>query len=436
MFQSQKEGKEKRNKEGIVIGYDLGHQFAQISYCGLDEREPQTVSSVAGTEQYNIPALLCKRAGVGQWYYGREAVKFAQEEKGILVEDLLSLAERGEDVMVEGEAFDPVALLTLFVKRSLSLLNMRISLKQVEYLMFTVEELTPRMVDVLTRVAAGLSMKEKSICFQNHLESFYAYTMNQDRELRRQDVVIYEYHTLLKCLHLSCNERTSPMVVTIEKQEFERMPRRIFSEDEERRARQKEELDSLFLQIVEESLSGKQVSTVFLLGDGFKEGWAKESLKELCRNRRVFQGNNLYSKGACYGMLQRVQPVEEWKEHVYLGEDKLKANIGMQVLRRGEEAYYAILDAGANWYETISDFDIILEEEDTVTFVITPLTGGRVEQRKVQLPGLPERPRATTRLNIHIEMTAVDQATVTIEDRGFGELYPSSGKAWSSTLQL
>ena len=436
MFQSQKEGKEKKNGPGGAVGYDLGHQFAQISYCVLGEKEPETVSAVAGTEQYNIPAVLCKRAGVGQWYYGKEAVKFAKDDNGFLVEDLLMLAERGEDVMVEGEAFDPVALLTLFVKRSLSLLNMRISLSQVEYMMFTVDELTPRMVDVLSRVAAGLQMKIQRICFQSHLESFYAYTMHQGQELRKQDVVIYEYNTGLKMLHLSCNVRTSPMVVTIDRREFPQMLRRVWEEAESDRQQQKEELDSLFLQIVEDSLSDQQISTVFLLGDGFKEGWAKESLRLLCRNRRVFQGNNLYSKGACYGMMERVQPTEEWKRYVYLGADKLKSNIGMKALRRGEDSYYAILDAGTNWYETASDFDIILEDGDTVDFLITPLTGGGVTERQVHLPGIPERPRGTTRLNIHIEMTAVNQATVTIEDRGFGELFPSSGKAWSSTIQV
>ena len=35
----------------------------------------QLVDAVTGTEQYNIPVALCKRPGVGQWYYGKEAVK-------------------------------------------------------------------------------------------------------------------------------------------------------------------------------------------------------------------------------------------------------------------------------------------------------------------------------------------------------------------------
>lgn len=119
MFSGQKEQTEKKKNSKMVVGYDLGKVVSQISFCSLDGGDAETVSSVAGTEQYNIPTVLCKRSGVNQWFYGKEALKYAGEEDGILVEDLLTLADRGEDVLVEGESFDPVALLTLFVKEVL-----------------------------------------------------------------------------------------------------------------------------------------------------------------------------------------------------------------------------------------------------------------------------------------------------------------------------
>lgn len=432
----QKDGKKTGRR--IAVGYDLCRKYAQISYCDLTEGEPETVSAVAGTEQYNIPAVLCKRAGVGQWYYGKEALNFAkqQEAGGILVEDLLTLADRGEEVMVEGNAYDPVALLTLFVKRSLVLLGMHVPMAKIEAIMFTVEDLTPRMVDVLLRVAGGLSLEKANVSFQNHLESFYAYTLHQNKELYQNDVVVYEYNSVLKMMCLSCNEHTTPKVVLIGQQEYEQMLRRVWSTEEETCKSQKEDLDELFDGIIKESLADRQVSTVFLIGDGFKEDWARESLRTLCRGRRVFQGNNLYSKGACYGMLERLSPSEKWKQYVYLGEDKLKSNVGMRALRNGQEAYFAVLDAGSSWYETSADYEVILESGDTVEFIITPLTGGKVMDRKVQLTGIPQRPRAATRLSVHLEMTSVNQANVTIEDLGFGELFPSSGKAWSSTITI
>lgn len=426
----------KKSSKKVVIGYELGEVTSQISFCFLGERSAETVSSVAGTEQYNIPTVLCKRTGVNQWFYGKEALKYVKDGEGILVENLLTLAERGEEVIVEGEGFDPAALLTLFVKRSLSLLNIYVSLNQVEAVMFTVRNLTPRMVDVLNKVSVGLSLKTGSVYFQSHVESFYYYTLYQPAELWKNNVVIYDYTEDLKSICLECNRRTTPQVVFITEQSYPQMHRVIWAEEENQRQQQRQQLDEQFTRLAQQELDGVMVSTIYLLGDGFKENWTSEALKVLCRNRRVFQGNNLYSKGACYGALERITPSDEGKKYVYLGSDKLKANIGMKVVRRGEESYFAILDGGENWYEAVRDFEIILESGNVIEFMITPLTGEHVMNRKITLEGLPERPENTSRLSLHVEMSAVDQITVTVEDMGFGEIFPSSGKGWTQTVTV
>lgn len=124
------------------------------------------------------------------------------------------------------------------------------------------------------------------------------------------------------------------------------------------------------------------------------------------------------------------------KSDVYLGADKLKSNVGMKVERRGEDSYFAILDAGQNWYEAAADFEVILRKGNSLFFHITPLTGENITDKKIELEGLPERPPCTTRLKIHVEMESVNQVTATIEDMGFGEFFPSSGKGWRKTITV
>ena len=101
--------------EKVIVGYDLGNKYAQIScYVTGSEEEIRTLSSVAGSSVYTIPLALSKRQGVNQWFYGSEAIRYAGEEEGILVENLLKLARDGEPVQIDGAPIDPVALLTLF----------------------------------------------------------------------------------------------------------------------------------------------------------------------------------------------------------------------------------------------------------------------------------------------------------------------------------
>lgn len=430
-----KEGNIQLNKGKLVVGYDLGKSFSQISYYYASDDEPQTVSMVTGTEQYNIPTVLSKRKGVGQWYYGREALR-SLEGDCILVDDLLTKAIRGEEVMVEDALYDPVALLTLFVKRSLSLLGMSVPTKDIQAFMFTVEELSARVVEVLGRVAGSLNLKCDTITYQSHVESFYGYMLHQPKELWQYQVLAFEYNDQLKSMRLESTVNTKPQVVVIKNAEYSGIKRIEWSEDESEKAKQSMELDEEFKKACEYALSGNDIATVYLLGEGFKEGWAKESLKILCKNRRVFQGNNLYSKGACFSMMDKLRPTELNKQYVYLGDDKIKSNIGMKAIKRGEDSYFAVIDAGIAWYEASADFDMILTDGNEFSLVVTSLTGGNIIEKKILLDGLPKRPLKTTRLGFHIEMSAVDRLEVEIVDKGFGELVKSSGRAWNHSVDI
>ena len=77
------------SSQNIIVVYDLGNQFCQISYYVQGTENIETVASVAGTENYSIPTVLCKRSGVNQWFYGKEALRYAGEQDGVLVENLL-----------------------------------------------------------------------------------------------------------------------------------------------------------------------------------------------------------------------------------------------------------------------------------------------------------------------------------------------------------
>lgn len=129
----------------IIIGYDLGNVFSQISYSYLSQdSEVETLSCVAGEEHYNIPTVLCKRQGTGQWFFGREALRFSEEypQEAILVENLVELAAAGEQVPIDGENYEPVALLTLFMKRSLGLLSLVSAPERIVAMMITSRKLT------------------------------------------------------------------------------------------------------------------------------------------------------------------------------------------------------------------------------------------------------------------------------------------------------
>ena len=157
----------------------------------------------------------------------------------------------------------------------------------------------------------------------------------------------------------------------------------------------------------------------------------KESLRFLCQGRRVFKGNNLYSKGACLGIREKLHPSDAGKGMVYLGEEKLKANIGMQVRRRGEESYYALLDAGVNWFDASKECEFLLEGDASFELRVTPLNGKEIKLVEIILDGLQIPQEGFVRIHMDLRLKNENTVVLSLQDVGFGELLESSGRSWT-----
>lgn len=414
------------NEQGtdrVVLGYDLDDFNAQISYCPLGSYDAETVSSVMGNQIYDIPTVLCKRLEVNQWYYGREALRQAETGAGTLVEGLFEKARKGIPVIVEDEEYDPVLLLSLFVKKSISILSAVVPLSKIAGVMFTTDKIDEQNVKIFNTIVEGLSLKTKLVYFQSHVESLYYYTIHQPKDVWNGQVLACEYEKDMMITHrLEFNRNTTPVVSFSETEKFNNIE--IGNKDRN------------FLNILHKNCDGRYVSSVQLIGNGFKEEWYKDSLKYMCVNRRVFAGNNLYSKGACYGVLEKISPSDVGREYIYLGKDKLKANVGMEVIRRGQKSYLALLDAGVNWYEVGASVEFVLQEDKVLEFVISSLIGNKVYKEAMVLEKLPERKAGTTRVKLMMKMVSDSTIYVEVEDLGFGEFYPATGKKWEKEIIL
>lgn len=412
-----------QGNDSVVIGYDLNDFHAQISYCPLDSYDAQTVSSIMGNQIYDIPVVLCKRMEVNQWYYGREAIRQAEEGAGTLVEGLFEKARKGIPVIVEDEEYDPIRLLSLFVKKSLSVLSAVVPLSKIAGVMFTTGIIDEQNVKIFHTIVEGLSLKTNNIFFQSHVESLFYYTIHQPKDVWNGQVLACEYEKDMMITHrLEFNHNTTPIVSFSETEKFNNIE--IGNKDRN------------FLNILHKNCDSRYVSSIQLIGNGFREEWYKDSLKYMCVNRRVFAGNNLYSKGACYGILEKLYPSDVGREYIYLGKDKLKANVGMEVMKRGQKSYLVLLNAGVNWYEVGASVEFILPEDNVLEFRISSLTGNKVYNERMILHEMPERKAGTTRVRLQMRMLSDSIIYVEAEDLGFGEFYPATNKSWEKEIVL
>lgn len=420
-----------------IIGLDLNDNMSQISYFELNSAAPETVVNDSEKEKLGIPTVLSKRKGVAQWEFGAAAIEAGAKGEATMVDHIMSFAAAGAKLEIEGEAYDATDLLILFVRRSLNLLSMILSPEQVEYMVITVRSLEGRLVDVVDRIASAMPVPREKIIIQTYEESIYYYMLHQPKDLWEYEVAVLDYSE--KCMtiyELWMNRGTEPVVAFVERNDFTQiqMPDTMMEIEEsvEKAAR----LDERILRELHEYFAGKSVGTVFLVGEGFEGGWCDKTLKYLCMGRRVFQGRNLYSKGACYCGKDKVAPCWLNKDYVFLGRDKLKFNLGIHMNAYGKEEYLAIADAGENWYDSSATYEFVLGNAKSVPLVITPLDGKNPQMIEVELTGLPDRPYKASRQRLSVSFESEQRMKIEVTDLGFGEFYPATGKTWEKIIEM
>lgn len=434
----------KKNK--VVVGFDLGNDYSQISYCRQDQSMPDTVSLVMGEEQYNIPTLLCRKKGVtgsAAWLIGKEALKAAKDGEGTLVDNLLVLAKNNTSVKVgtdsaAEEALTAEYLLELFVRKALALLSAYIVSEEIAAVAFTLKEMDKGIMEMLRNATNRAGQRKLEIYFLSHEDCFFQYMLHQPQEMWIHDVLLYDYRNDGIDSHLlSMNRKTNPVACFIETSHYPQMQIPDLSDkNETAKSAFYKQLDMTLLEIVRKNCDQRVITSVFLLGEHFSKEWCRDSLKYMCRERRVFQGNNLFSKGACYGARERVYPSTLSGAYVYLSADKLRANIGMTCDKGQAEVYYPILDAGTNWYEANRVFDVMLVKNNTITLNISPVDGKKTRVARISLEGMKVRGNKTNRVELRFYMEDANAVQIEITDKGFGEFFPSTGQVWKECLPL
>jgi len=398
------------------IGIDAGSRWTQISCYHGNLTEPETRSTVAGTELYRIPTAICKRRISGKWCFGEEASRMAETGEGIYVDDLLNRALKKETILLDKE-YQAEDLLLVFFRKVLRIALPAKGVEAVTRCVFSIKEVTDELVALLKHMGRELGLTGQQLVVQDHRESFYAYAVCQEPELWQYDVVLFSCSGAeIWMKHLVCNKKTRPEIAEVEEVCLGRLPEDV------------REWDITFAHMVQNAMSGRIVSSVYLIGSGFEGNWMKESLQVICRGKRAFQGKNLYTKGACYaGMLEVHQ---EEADTVYFCEYKIQEHIFLKVTRGDDTGFYPLLEAGCNRHQIEKKLRILLEGEGTLDLWMQKPGSREAKIESLELPELLSSDMERYRLSLSLYSGEEGKILLNIRDMGWGELLPGTGREW------
>ena len=425
----------------LVLGIELNEQYAQITYYHQSVKEPMTLGASSDAEHALLPMGM-RQDGRGKWrlWDGKEEQaagqqngekQIAQDRSGIT--DLYNKIARQEQVFCNGRSYAPAELLAAYFQLCLSKLKLLTQETRL-HVMATVRELDDWWSTVIVEALERNGLDRKQIYLQDYLSSFFYHTINQKKELWYQDVALltYEDEAIVGYV-LHIDRSTRPAIATVTP--VTRQPM-----NEEVRAGRgdtewQKEKDRLFFELLKKVFERRNVSASYLMGDYFNKSWAERSIQFLCYKRHAFQGRNLYSKGACYAVMERVGMIEG-HGIIFGGRDMIERNIGMEMRVRGKETYYPLVSAGINWYEAHHVCEFILNGEREIRVLSRPMAEGESILHTMRLPGLPARPDRATKLRMTVWFSSATCCQIEVEDLGFGGLYRSSGLCWKRELRF
>lgn len=404
----------------LVVGIDLSEKYTLISTCHDPQEGVITYSTDKDNGTFRIPVAAFKLPGSEKYVFGAEAISSAAAFKMKYETSLLEAAIKSSEKNGVNRDDPNVALLGKFLSYLLRLPE-ETAYSRVNALCITERKVHPLTGKVILEAVRSAGIGIPSVRVISYAESFFFYALSQPIGLWRDGVLLYDYSdSAFESNCLSIDHSTSPAVVRNKKRSREEMVP-FFGADRKR-------LDERFAAIAMEDLKSG-VSGTYLTGEAFNERWEQKTLRVILSRSRVFKGQNLYSKGACYAAADITDLIRISRRYVYFGDDSISSNVSIRALSEGKEVLIPVADAGDKWYESEKTLEVMVGQDRELIVVITDILDKDERNKVIRLDFLPARPDRAGRIKLEFSFLSADRLIVTITDLGFGEIFRSSDRS-------
>lgn len=415
--------------EAFYIGMDLCSDSTQISFYNDIKREPETVNQLNNKETYMMPNILFYSRDTGDWYVGSEASEARFKEDGIILDELYNNARSEETIEVGGIIYTFRQLFLRMLKMHIDSFLYRYEGATVKQLVITIPEYSRDLFRALGTFYRELGVSEDCVRITSHLDSGLYYIFNQSSDLWVNSVALFDYSADgLNYYRIDISRSRTPELISVIHEDYtESFNMAMFGGDNIL-------MDVTFAKIAEHEMKKTYISSVFLTGLGFSEKWMNKSRNILCQGRRVFAGQNIYTKGACYKAVGG--EYEEFYRRFFV---ETRENVLYDVgISSGDEedTFIPIVLGGRQWYNIHGRINIILDDTDKLTIVYRNRKSGEESREVVRLHGIPKRPNKTSKFSVEVEFENPHRGAVIIKDVGFGKLFPTTNKIYRKEFEV
>lgn len=392
----------------LLLGYDLCDDKTQMAVYNQDRMEPELI----GQTEDNPDALL-------------DTVILLEDTEPLT--DFLPRIRHGEEIVVNGKKSNPVNVLAYYFRKTLSMTRQKYPSETICQLVVTVPEQTPEFVALIYDALAVLGIGRERAMVISHKQSYLYYALYQKKELWVNDVGMFDYDGKNLCYYqMQVDRKRTPILVGVTEKDFSDAMEVVTDEKHK---------GAVFENIVYGAIHKQILSALYMTGDGFEGGWADEVFRKLCVGRRLFKGRNLYVSGACYAA-REAGGTARLSDFLLLDEDMISSHLLAMVYTEAKEQEIVLAKAGTPWYQVDRTLDLIPDGEDELSLIVRNIFTNEEKKFILELEPVSGKIDRKCRLGLHICFSDVHTCIVTLKDKGFGDLFPTSNRIWEKTITI
>lgn len=394
-------------------------------YVGLDIRNDTTQIAILDPSRLEPDVLEVEEGEAG---IKTEVAIPGSEER---ISNFMRSIYKQETIYVDGRESDPVNILAAFLRKTLSLTKKKYPRESIKALVVSIEHPDFRLVTAMYRALEKLGIYKDRAMVIDRRQSYVYYVLSQKRELWVNQVGMFDFgEDHLDYYQMDTDRSRRPALVRVAEKDYSDYVE-LFTENEQ----SAEEKASIFEGMVQGAIHGRVITSLYMTGTGFQDGFADDVMKKLCVGRHLFIGDNLYVCGACY-MARELGGEGKLRDFVYLGEDTVSSNISIQVYTEAKVQDILLVRAGTVWYQVDDEVDLIPDGDQELELCIQNAATKERSVHLIPMEGVWGRTDRKARVGVQIRFAGADRCIITLRDKGFGEFFPSSHRIWEETITI
>lgn len=393
----------------LLLGLDLGDEKTQLAVYNRESREPELM----GATEENPEALY-------------DTV--IQMEGMEPLTGFLPRIRQGEEIVVEGKKSDPVNVLAYYFRRTLAQTRKHYPSETIRQLVVTVEKTSLSFVQLIYDALERLGIGRDRALVLGHKQSYLYFVLYQKAELWVNDVGLFDYDGVhLSYYQMQLDRRKKPVPVRVMERDFTGAMS-VADVDASGRG-------AVFENIVYSALHKQILSTLYMTGSGFEDEWTDAVFQKLCVGRRLFRGQNLYVSGACYAA-KEMGGRPRLTDYLLMDEDMLTSHLSIQVYKDAKVQDHILAKAGIPWYQIDNTIELIPDGENELSLTVTDIFSQKQRHFILDLEPVAGKTGRQCRLALRVRFSDIHTCIVTMKDKGFGELFPTSNRIWERTITI